>query len=376
MTRQTMDDRQAISVGEALLSNVSGVTQGISGIELFTVRGFYSTVGNIYKNGLMEYRLRNLDTTNLQSIEVLKGPAAMLFGRGEPGGIINLVVKRPLETPYFSLHQQVKSFGETRTTLDATGPLNDEKSVLYRFNGEFYSTDSYRNFVTDRNLFIAPTITIRPIEQFKMNIDFEYQNKTSHFHRLSARGVLEFTAEADAGSALETRQNKCLESFRISMKHGKTLAERMCRQRIGDPDKPHGRHEEAQSRVDLPQRLAPEARIEGRDGEDRRIGKSADGDAPASDKGKLDSGAVESDAEQRHQRIVDMRSDHRLIIDDEAVDGLYREPFRECHQPRCRNESDDTGRGADKQDFHRRFLVIFQWPSLFSSGVVAHGSRK
>ncbi len=178
VTRQTMDDQQAISVNDALVSNVSGVTQGISAIELFKVRGFYNTVGNVYKNGLMEYRLRNLDTTNLQSIEVLKGPAAMLFGRGEPGGIINLVVKRPLETPYFSLHQQVKSFGETRTTVDATGPLNDEKSVLYRFNGEFYSTDSYRNFVTDRNLFIAPTITIRPTEQFKVNIDFEYQNKT------------------------------------------------------------------------------------------------------------------------------------------------------------------------------------------------------
>lgn len=178
VTRQTMDDQQAISVNDALLSNVSGVTQGISGIELFKVRGFYNTVGNVYKNGLMEYRLRNLDTTNLQAIEVLKGPAAMLFGRGEPGGIINLVVKRPLETPYYSLQQQVKSFGGTRTTLDATGPLNDDKSVLYRFNGEFYSTDSYRNFVTDRNLFIAPTITIRPIEQFKVNIDFEYQNKT------------------------------------------------------------------------------------------------------------------------------------------------------------------------------------------------------
>jgi iron complex outermembrane receptor protein len=178
VTRQTMDDQQAISVGDALLSNVSGVTSGISGFELFKVRGFYNTVGNIYKNGLMEYRQRNYDTTNLQSIEVLKGPAAMLFGRGEPGGVIDMVVKRPLETPYYSLQQQVKSFGGTRTTLDATGPLSDDKSVLYRFNGEFYSTNSYRNFVTDRNVFLAPTITIRPIEQFQMNIDFEYQNKT------------------------------------------------------------------------------------------------------------------------------------------------------------------------------------------------------
>ena len=50
--------------------------------------------------------------------------------------------------------------------------------MLYRFNGEFYRTDSYRDFVTDRNVFIAPTITFHPIEQFRMNIDFEYQNRT------------------------------------------------------------------------------------------------------------------------------------------------------------------------------------------------------
>ncbi len=177
VTRQTMDDRQAISVKDALLTNVSGVTLQPSWFEMYKIRGF-SNNGNAYKNGLMEYRMRSLDTTNLQSIEVLKGPSAMLFGRVEPGGLINLVVKRPLETPYYSVEQQVGSYSLTRTTLDATGPLTPDKSLLYRFNGEFYSTDSYRNFVSDRNVFLAPTVTIHPIEQFRMNIDFEYQHRT------------------------------------------------------------------------------------------------------------------------------------------------------------------------------------------------------
>lgn len=176
VTRQTMDDQQAISVGDALLSNVSGVTAIPNNIDMFKIRGFAAT-SSIYKNGLQEYRIRNLDTTNLQSVEVLKGPAAMLFGRSEPGGIINLVVKRPLDIPYYSVQQQVGSYSATRTTVDATGPVTEDRSVLYRFNGEFYRTDSYRNFVTDRNVFLAPTITIHPIEQFRMNIDFEYQNK-------------------------------------------------------------------------------------------------------------------------------------------------------------------------------------------------------
>jgi iron complex outermembrane receptor protein len=177
VTRQTMDDQQAISVKDAILTNVSGVTLTPNFFDVFKVRGF-GTFGSIYKNGLQEYRYRYLDTTNLQSVEVLKGPAAMLFGRMEPGGIINLAVKRPLETPYYSLQEQVGSFGLTRTTVDMTGPVTSDKSVLYRFNGEFFRTDSYRDFVTDRNLLIAPTISFHPIESFRMNIDFEYQNRT------------------------------------------------------------------------------------------------------------------------------------------------------------------------------------------------------
>lgn len=175
--RQTMDDQQAISVKDVLLTNVSGVTPQVNFFDVLKIRGF-NTFGSTYKNGLQEYRYRYLDTTNLQSVEVLKGPAAMLFGRMEPGGVVNLVVKRPLETPYYSVMEQIGSYGLTRTLVDATGPVTPDKSVLYRFNGEFYRTDSYRDFVTDRNVFIAPTITLHPIEQFRMNIDFEYQNRT------------------------------------------------------------------------------------------------------------------------------------------------------------------------------------------------------
>jgi len=174
--RQTMDDKQAITIRDALISNVSGVTLVPNFFDnVVNVRGFAATT---YRNGLMEQRYRHLDTANLQSIDVLKGPAAMLFGRMEPGGIVNLVVKRPLETPYYSVTQQLGSYGLTRTTVDATGPVTTDKSVLYRFNGEFFRTDSYRDLVNDRNVFLAPTITLHPIEQFRMNIDFEYDNRT------------------------------------------------------------------------------------------------------------------------------------------------------------------------------------------------------
>ena len=102
----------------------------------------------------------------------------MLYGRSEPGGIVNLVTKRPLETPYYSLQEQVGSYGLTRTTMDITGPVTADKSLLYRFNGEYISEGSFRNFVNDRQVFLAPTVSWQPIEQFKINIDFEYQHRT------------------------------------------------------------------------------------------------------------------------------------------------------------------------------------------------------
>ncbi|WP_245291651.1 TonB-dependent receptor [Methylosinus sp. R-45379] len=177
VTRQTMDDQQAISMRDAIVSNVSGVTLSPNFFDILKIRGF-SSFGSTFKNGLQDYRARNYDTTNLQSIDVLKGPAAMLFGRMEPGGVIDMVLKRPLETPYYSVEEQLGSYGLTRTTIDATGPITSDKSILYRVNGEYYRTDSYRDYVTDRAVFIAPTVSFHPIEQFRMNVDFEYQNKT------------------------------------------------------------------------------------------------------------------------------------------------------------------------------------------------------
>jgi iron complex outermembrane receptor protein len=174
--REVIDDQQAIGVQEAIVGNVSSVTPTgpqLGGIA-FTIRGF--NVGQaFFRNGLRQPQSLNLDTQNLQSIEVLKGPAAMLYGRIEPGGLVNLVPKRPLLVPYYDIQEQVGSFGLTRTTLDATGPLNPDRTLAYRVNFDYTSANSFRDFVSDQNIFIAPTISYRPSEDFVLNIDGEYQ---------------------------------------------------------------------------------------------------------------------------------------------------------------------------------------------------------
>jgi iron complex outermembrane receptor protein len=172
--REVLDDQQITGLRDALLNNVSSVSVGLQFYDQFLIRGF-DVGANIYRNNLRQTSVTQTETANLQSIEIVKGPAAMLFGRIEPGGLVNLVPKRPLLTPYYSVQEQAGSFGFTRTSVDATGPLTEDKTLAYRFNGVFLRNDSFRDSVTNQNAFLAPTISYQPSEQFRLNIDGEYQ---------------------------------------------------------------------------------------------------------------------------------------------------------------------------------------------------------
>lgn len=185
VTRQTMDDQQAISVQDAVVGNVSSVAPapgGNSSFQTLTIRGFTTTsisgfgMSQTYRNGLLQPFWQNPSTANVQSIEVVKGPASVLYGRIEPGGLVDLIIKRPLEKPYYSIEEQAGSFGLTRTTVDATGPLTADKTWLYRVTGQYLHSGSFVNFVKNQNGFGSATLTYHPIEQFKFNLDLEYQD--------------------------------------------------------------------------------------------------------------------------------------------------------------------------------------------------------
>jgi iron complex outermembrane receptor protein len=180
VTQQVIQDQQAITLEQAL-QNVSGVTVAGGGgsgagsaYNQLVVRGFPTST--IYRNG---FRLDTgnglsevdgISTTqlaNVASIDVLKGPAAVLYGLLEPGGLINIVTKEPLNAPYYSVQQQLGSFANYRTSIDATGPLNPEGSLLYRMDLSYQNNDaplgSPYDFDYAKNTFFAPVV--------KWNID-------------------------------------------------------------------------------------------------------------------------------------------------------------------------------------------------------------
>lgn len=175
--RSVMDDQKVTRITDAL-ENVSGVrAQPSLGIgNNFIIRGFQNN--NIYRNGLRSNNIfpQEYDTANLQSIEVLKGPA-QLYGRTEPGGLVSLTTKKPLDTPYYSLEQRFGSYDFYRTEWDATGPLNKDKTLLYRFTGTYQDNESFRDFNYNQRMLFAPSITWRPTAATDATLDLQVNNQ-------------------------------------------------------------------------------------------------------------------------------------------------------------------------------------------------------
>ncbi|OAI02814.1 TonB-dependent siderophore receptor [Methylomonas methanica] len=177
--KAVLADKQAMTLPDAVNGHVSGVLGRTGGgflYDNFIIRGLAgSGFGDAYRNGLFN-RQDIYDIANIEQIEVLKGPAAVLYGRIEPGGLVNYVTKKPRDTPYYSLQQQFGSYDQYRTLIDATGPINDDKTLLYRLNGSYTDNQSFREFVGNERFFVAPVVTWRPNEKFETNLELEYKH--------------------------------------------------------------------------------------------------------------------------------------------------------------------------------------------------------
>jgi iron complex outermembrane receptor protein len=162
VTRGMLQDQQAGRV-EDILEGVSGIEVAPDGQDTvgFIIRGIpvyqYYVDGVRISPDLHHDAFRDL--ADVESIDVVKGPASTLYGRTEPGGLINIITKQPLPTPYLSVEQQLGSFGRYRSQLDAGGPLSADRSTLYRFNAAWEKSGSYREDSNNRRIFLAPTVT-------------------------------------------------------------------------------------------------------------------------------------------------------------------------------------------------------------------------
>lgn len=182
---QVLKDQAITRVTDAL-RNVSSVVQdgGFGGTsEQLNIRGFFTD--GIFIDGFRGAGGRGFaETANVERIEVLRGPASVLFGNTEPGGIINLITKRPLPEPFYDFDLQVGSYGFARTTVDLTGPINDDRTILYRFNAALERADGFRNFDQDFNrVFLAPSFAFSLGDATNVIVDFTYRYDERPFDR-------------------------------------------------------------------------------------------------------------------------------------------------------------------------------------------------
>lgn len=188
--QQVLKDQQVTRL-ETAVQNISGVLQAPTnqgGSDGFMIRGFLSN--NVYRNGVQMPDLLFGGTTkremaNIERVEVLKGPGSILFGRTDPGGILNTVTKQPLATPYYSLQQQAGNFDFYRTTADATGPLTKDGALLYRLNLSYENSGSFRDFVDKESVFVAPVLRWNISPQTQVTAELEYQ----HFKEVADPGI-------------------------------------------------------------------------------------------------------------------------------------------------------------------------------------------
>ncbi len=157
---KVLEDQHATTLDEALY-NVSNVVQTntLGGTQdAFVRRGFGANRdGSIMTNGLRTVLPRSFNAST-ERVEVLKGPASTLYGILDPGGLINVVTKRPEAHFGGSLSATSSSFGGGTRQFDVTGPVEGTR-LAYRLTGEYQDEDYWRNFGTERSTFIAPSLT-------------------------------------------------------------------------------------------------------------------------------------------------------------------------------------------------------------------------
>ncbi|MBD2775785.1 TonB-dependent receptor [Iningainema tapete] len=179
--QQVIKDQQVTRVGDAL-RNVSGVQQPAntsrSHFDIFFIRGFSSVNEGVLRNGLRDRTNTRIgsEVANLERIEVLKGPSAALYGQGGLGGTINLITKQPLQDPFYSVEAFVGNFDFYRGAIDFSGPLNSDKTLLYRLNAAGESSGSFVDFVESQTYFVAPVLTWLISDKTKLTFEAEYVN--------------------------------------------------------------------------------------------------------------------------------------------------------------------------------------------------------
>jgi iron complex outermembrane receptor protein len=201
VTEQRIKDQKSQSLTDAL-GYVPGIFappfaagDSLAG-DLFFIRGFNATD---YGYGLMRDGLRvqgnRYDTTTepygLERIEIFRGPSSILYGENAPGGLVNLVSKRPTSTPQGEIQLSYGSNNRRQLGVDVSGPLNDSGNIQGRLVMLGRKSDTQVDHVPDDRMYIAPSLTLNFDDYNSLTLLANYQKDHTNMELgLPAAGTL------------------------------------------------------------------------------------------------------------------------------------------------------------------------------------------
>ena len=184
VTREQIEDQAYRSVGD-VLRYVPGVTigQGEGNRDQITLRG-QNTTADFFLDGVRDDVQYYRNLYNIERVEVLKGPYALIFGRGGGGGIVNRVQKTPSADGLFvGAEGTVNSFGAWSAALDVNAPIS--ASGALRVNGFYEQLESHRDFVDGERYAVNPYVAFQLAPDWKAGVSYEYV----HDDRVTDRGI-------------------------------------------------------------------------------------------------------------------------------------------------------------------------------------------
>ncbi len=175
LTRTFLDDVNATDI-ESVMAYSASASPATNEPGRFAMRGFVNP--NPMRNGVDTLSESNyVATLTLDRIEVVKGPAAILYGISEPGGLINMITKKPQFTQQGSVGMQVGDYDTWRADIDVTGPLND--AVAYRVVAGVTDIGYEQDYAHAKNLTIAPSVLFNLTPETSLLLAAEYQELDS-----------------------------------------------------------------------------------------------------------------------------------------------------------------------------------------------------
>jgi iron complex outermembrane recepter protein len=196
--QEILKDQQVNRLDEAL-SNVSGTTFGgtFGNTSLnFNIRGFENAP--VLLDGFRQFGTFDngaSETTSLERVEVLKGPASILYGEVQPGGVINLVSKQPLAQPTYQAELQLGNREFVEPSIDFSAPITEEGKVRYRLNAIYHHDDGFVDFDQDfKRFFIAPIFSWQISDNTDLTFQLQYTDEKSPLENglvASGNGIVE-----------------------------------------------------------------------------------------------------------------------------------------------------------------------------------------